>query len=402
MMTQNKQYDWAGMFLSGEATRGSIEANSVTLAKSELRRQGIIALKIVKKRTFLFKTFRRITPLEITAFSRQLITLIKAGMPLNHSLNLLSINANNPRLKVLIQALRSDVENGLMLSSALSKYPDCFNRLFCNMVKAGEQSGAIDTMLLKIVEYRENTANFRKKLHKVMAYPLVVTVIALLVTAILLTWVIPQFDRLFNSFDAQLPILTQYVIHLSNFLKNWCGMIICIVLAIVYGVVCAYKHLPEVSKRIDRLYLNLPIIGKIARNLSISRFSRTLSITSTSGLPLNDALQLVSGVIGGGLYAQATHSIREKVIQGQSIHSAIENTQLFPAMVIQLISVGEESGTLEQMLTKIADFYDEEVNSSIETLSSLLEPVIMTILGLFIGGLVVAMYLPMLKLGTII
>ena len=402
MITQNKLYDWAGMFLSGETTRGTIESNSVTQAKSELRKQGIIVLKIVKKKSFVFKRIHRIKPLDLTLFSRQLITLLNAGMPLNHALNLLSLNANNPRLKVLIQAIRSDVENGLMLSNALSKYPDCFNRLFCNMVKAGEQSGTLDSMLIKVVEYRENTARLRKKIQKVMAYPLAVTLIAILVTVILLTWVIPQFNVLFNSFGADLPILTQYVIHLSIVLKNRWDVIIFIVFTMVYGGICAYKHSPECSKRIDQLYLNLPLIGKIARKSSISRFSRTLSITCAAGLPLNDALQLVSGVIWGSLYKQATHSIREQVIQGQSIHSAIKNTQLFPEMVIQLVSVGEESGTLEQMLTKIADFYDEEVNSSIETLSGLLEPVLMTILGLFVGGLVVAMYLPILKLGTII
>jgi len=396
-------YQWKGIFQSGEITCGIIDANNITLAKAELRKQGIITRKIAKKRQSLFIRYAwNIKPSDISLFTRQLATLINAGVPLSHSLEILGAGVSNPRMKALIQVIRTDVETGLMFAQALSKHPVFFNSLFCSMIHAGEESGSLDIMLLKVAEYKENIASIKKKINQTMAYPIAVTLIAILVTGGLLTYVIPQFDSLFKSFNAELPTLTRYVINLSVFFKTWWKIIISMIAALVYGGIYVHKHSPTFSKMNHRLILKLPIVGNIVQKASIARFTRTLSVTFAAGLPLTEALKSVAGVTGSGLYAQAANKVREEISQGQSMHSAIQNTYLFPDMVIQLISIGEESGTLEQMLRKIADFYEEDVDTAIDTLSGLLEPVIMTILGLLIGGLVVAMYLPILKLGSII
>jgi len=396
-------YYWEGILQTGETTHGIIGANSLALAKTELRKQGIMTRKVVKKGNGLFSIYtQRIKPSDITLLTRQLATLIKAGVSLCHAFKIIVSGVKNVRMKKLIQTIHSDVETGVMLTQALSKHPAFFSPLFRNMVHAGEQSGTLDVMLLTIAAYKEKMARIKKKINKAMAYPLAVCLIAILITGGLLTYVIPQFDLLFKSFGAELPTLTRYVISISGFYQTWWPILMSLFTAVIYGSIYAHKHSPVFSRLTYQLLLNLPIIGDIVQKSSISRFTHTLSITYAAGLPLNEALKSVEEVSEPGPYAKAAYKVREGISQGQSIHRAIQNTGLFPDMVIQLISIGEESGALEQMLNKVADIYDEDVDAAVDALSSLLEPVIMTILGLLIGGLVVAMYLPILKLGSIV
>ena len=402
-MIANTDYYWEGVFQSGEKTKGLINANSIPLAKAALRKQGIITRKIVKKRNPFYSQYTRgIKPSDITLFTRQLATLIAAGIPLSQSLDILEHGLSNPRMKTLIQTIRTDVQSGLMLTQALNKHPVFFNPLFCSMINAGEQSGSLDVMLLKVAAYKEKMVSIRKKIRKALLYPMAVTLIAILVTGGLLTFVIPQFDSLFKSFGAELPVLTRYVINLSIFFKAWWPMLSSMITVIIYGSIYALKRSLHFSKMVHRLILKLPIIGSIVQKASIARFTRTLSITFAAGLPLTVALKSVAEVTGIYQYTQATYKIREEISQGLSLQKAIQNTNLFPDMVIQFISIGEESGTLEQMLNKIADFYEEDVDTTVDALSSLLEPAIMTILGLLIGILVISRYLPILKLGSVV
>ncbi len=398
----NAHYHWKGIFPNGEKTQGIIQASSVNQARHELRKQGIITRKITKKYPLLSSSKQTIKSSEINIFIRQLATLLNASVPLSQSLNILKLACTRSGFNTFIEKIQTDVESGLMLSQALNNYPTHFNSLFCSMIHAGEQSGKLDVMLLKIATYKENTARIQTKIRKAMAYPLLVSLIAIIISIAMLMYVIPQFEALFKNFDANLPQLTRTVIDVAAFLKTWWAIIAGLIITTIYGCIYAYKHIFVFSNMSNRLLLLLPILGPILQNIVIARFTRTLAITFAAGLSLTNALQYVACVTGNRIYTQAIYKIKEEVSQGQSLQNAIKNTRLFPNMVIQFIAIGEESGTLEQMLIKIADFYDNDVDTSINALSSLLEPVIMTILGLFIGGLIIAMYLPILQLGSIV
>ncbi len=399
-MHLNVTYQWHGVNQSGEKVTGIIEAGNVLQAKSELRRHGVITRRIVKKRQFILN--QSIKQTDITLFTRQLATLIKAGIPLIRSFDILQNGTGNQKLKTLIRTIRQDIQSGFMLAQALRKHPLFFNALFCNMVDAGELSGSLDTMLDKMATHKEKTAAIKKKVVKALTYPTAVMFVAIIITCGLLIFVIPQFESLFNSFGAELPALTLFVMQVSKFFIAQWGTLTSIISVIIYGYIYGHKHYPKVTHINHQMSLRLPIIGQILQKASIARLTRTLSITLAAGLPLTEALKSVAGVTGNNLYAQAASSIREEISSGQSLQHAIKNTGLFPCLVTQMVAVGEESGTLEQMLLKIADFYEEDVSKTVDALSSLLEPVIMTILGLLVGSLVVAMYLPILKLGTVI
>jgi len=401
--TNISSYQWDGLNRSGEKANGVIEARSIALAKAELRKQGIITRKIVKKRKSLFnKKNRKIKQGDITVFSRQMATMIEAGIPLIQAFEIVAKGQNNQRMKDLIENIKKDVETGTTFSEALRKYPAYFNELFCNLVDAGEKSGSLEMMLDKVATYKEKIETIKKKIKKALAYPMAVMVIAFLVTAGLLIFVVPQFETLFAGFGADLPALTRVVIRMSEFFQAYWYIIFgCFGLAI-YTFSYARKHSASFAHTIDRYMLKLPVVGTILEKAAIARFSRTLSITFAAGLPLVEALESVAGATGNILYAQATHQIREEVSNGQQMQVAMENTKLFPNMVVQMIAIGEESGALEQMLSKVADFYEEEVDNAVDALSSLLEPVIMAILGVLVGGLVVAMYLPIFKLGSVV
>jgi len=396
-------YKWEGINRSGQKIDGIIEASSLAIAKTELRKQGVITRKIAKKRKSLFnKNSKRIKQADITVFSRQMATMIQAGIPLIQAFDIVGKGQKNQRVKDLIEEVKKDVETGLTLSESLRKHPVFFNDLFCNLVDAGEKSGSLDIMLDKVATYKEKVETIKKKIKKALAYPMAVMVIALIVTAGLLIFVVPQFETLFSGFGADLPALTRAVITMSEFFQSYWYVVFGLLGAGIYGFIYARNHSESFAQTIDRYLLKMPVIGNILEKAAIARFSRTLAITFAAGLPLVDALVSVAGATGNILYAEATNKIREEVSNGQQMQVAMENTKLFPNMVVQMIAIGEESGALEKMLSKVADFYEEEVDNAVDALSSLLEPIIMAILGVLVGGLVVAMYLPIFKLGSVV
>lgn len=397
------QYQWEGLNRAGQKTQGVIDARSLPIAKAELRKQGIITKSIYKKRKKLWdRKNKKISAQDITFFSRQMATMIQAGIPLILSFDIVAKGLTNQRMKDLLDAIKKDVETGTTFASALKKFPQYFNDLFCNLIDAGEKSGSLDIMLDKVATYKEKIETIKKKIKKALTYPMAVMVVAFLVTAGLLIFVVPQFQSLFSSFGANLPALTQGVISLSNFFQAYWYLIFGAIGGCVYAFTYFKNHSAHFAQTIDRYLLRMPIIGPILEKAAIARFTRTLSITFAAGLPLVDALKSVAGATGNILYVQATDKIREDVSSGQTLQLAMERTNLFPGMVVQMIAIGEESGTLEKMLGKVADFYEEAVDNAVDSLSSLLEPIIMSILGVLVGGLVVAMYLPIFKLGSVV
>ena len=396
-------FQWEGVNASGQLANGEISARNMAIAKSELRKQGIVIKKIAKKRKpFFDRKNKKIKQADITVFSRQMATMIEAGIPIIQSFDIVAKGQTNNRMKELIEAIKKDVESGSTRAESLRKYPVFLTELFCNLVDAGEKSGSLDIMLDKVATYKEKIETIKKKIKKALTYPMAVMVIAFLVTAGLLTFVVPQFEALFKGFGADLPAFTRAVITLSKGFQSYWYIIFAVLFGGIYGFIYALHHSEKFAQTIDRLLLKIPIIGTILEQAAIARFTRTLSITFAAGLPLVEALTAVAGATGNILYAQATDKIREEISSGQQMHIAMENTHLFPSMVIQMIAIGEESGTLEKMLSKVADFYEEGVDNAVDALSSLLEPMIMTVLGVLVGGLVVAMYLPIFKLGSVI
>lgn len=396
-------FQWEGVNRSGEKINGIIQAKNIAVAKIELRKQGVITKKIMKHRKPLFDNKnKKIKTLDITVFTRQLATMIQAGIPLIQAFDIVAKGQANQRMVALIELVKKDVETGTTLAEALRKHPAYFNDLFCNLVDAGEKSGSLDVMLAKIATYKEKIETIKKKIKKALTYPTAVMMIAFLVTAGLLIFVIPQFETLFKGFGADLPALTRGVIDLSALFQTYWYVIFGTFAAIIYAFIHAKNHSPTFAHTLDRYLLRMPIIGNILEKAAIARFARTLSITFAAGLPLVEALKSVAGATGNIIFSEATNKIREEISNGQPMQTAMDNTKLFPNMVVQMVAIGEESGTLEQMLSKIADFYEEEVDSAVDALSSLLEPMIMAILGIIVGGLVVAMYLPIFKLGSVV
>lgn len=396
-------YVWEGKNKRGKRTKGEINASSIALVKAELRRIGITPIKVRKKSFPLFsRKKQKIKPADIAIFSRQMATMLSAGIPLVQSLDVVRRGHMNVTMQQLIQELRNQVESGSSFTEALSNHPKHFNELYCSLVDAGEQSGSLEIMLDKIASYQERIESIKGKIKKALFYPIAVLVVAVIVTAALLLFVIPQFESLFKGFGAELPIMTRLVIDLSRlFQRTWWALFFLLFLG-SWGFLLMRKRSRRFVHTLDRLILRLPIFGKIFRKAAIARFSRTLAITFAAGLPLVDALKSVAGTTGNVTFSEGTHRIREDVATGQQLQLAMRDTTLFPNMVLQMVAIGEESGSLENMLSKVADFYEEDVNNAVDSLSSLLEPIIMVILGVLIGGLVIAMYLPIFKLGSVV
>ncbi len=396
-------FQYEGINKSGQTMSGNIQARSLALAKADLRKQGIVAKWVVKKKESLFsRRKKKITQNDITVFSRQLSTMIEAGIPLVQSFDIVAKGQSNEKLKNLLETIKMDVETGLTLSQSMKKHPQYFNELYCNLVDAGEKSGSLDLMLKKVATYKEKIESIKKKIKKALTYPAAVIAVAFLVTTGLLIFVVPQFESLFEGFGADLPFFTQMVVNLSKFFQSYWYIILGGILIGLYTFVHTLKTSSTFAQKIDKFLLKIPIIGTILEKAAIARFTRTLSITFAAGLPLVEALKSVAGATGNIVFSQATDRIREEVATGQQMNVAMENTRLFPNMVIQMVSIGEESGSLEQMLGKVADFYEEDVDNAVDSLSSLLEPLIMVILGVLVGGLVIAMYLPIFKLGSVV
>ncbi|MGB5622117.1 MAG: type II secretion system F family protein [Gammaproteobacteria bacterium] len=401
--TAAKQYpfNWVAKDVRGAQIKGKSMAANEAAVRATLRRQGLVPTRISKQNQLL-QSQKKITTEDISIFSRQLATMMAAGIPLVQAFDIVGAGHENPSMQRLIMNIKQDIEGGLTLAEALAKHPMQFDELFVNLVNAGEQAGALETLLDKVATYKEKTEAIKKKIKKALTYPAAVVGVAIVVTTILLIYVIPQFESLFSGFGADLPTFTRTVVNLSLFVRTKGWMILAVVIAGVWAFAYFRKRSRSFHRLIDRITLRLPIIGDIMRKAAIARFSRTLSTMFAAGVPLVEALESVAGATGNIVYQEGVLGIREEVATGQRLQRSMEMTDLFPNMVIQMVAVGEESGSLDEMTGKVADFYEAEVDAAVDSLSSLLEPMIMSILGVLVGGLVVAMYLPIFKMGTVI
>jgi type IV pilus assembly protein PilC len=394
-------FTWEGMDRKGNRIKGRSLAPDEAALRADLRRQGIAPSRI-RKQSSALKAGGKVKPEDIAVFSRQLATMLAAGIPLVQAFEIVGNGHEKPAMQKLILDIKADVEGGTSLHEALAKHPLYFDDLYVNLVEAGEQAGALESLLDKIATYKEKTEALKKKVKKALFYPAAVLVVAIIVTMILLIFVIPQFESLFKGFGADLPAFTQMVIDLSRFVQDK-GWLLGIVIA---GAVWFFLYMKKRSKALrmflDRMSLKLPIIGPILNKAAIARYARTLSTMFAAGVPLVEALDSVAGATGNIVYEQAVLKMRDEVATGQRLQRAMESTGLFPNMVIQMIAVGEESGSLDEMSGKVATFYEQEVDNAVDAMSSLLEPLIMAILGVLVGGLVIAMYLPIFKLGAVV
>ncbi len=405
MAEQAEQIDfvWEGKDKTGKVNKGVFSAKSETVAKAELRRQGYRVTKIKPKPKPLFgKRAKAITPGDIAIFSRQLATMLKAGVPLVQAFDIVGKGNENPSMQELLLSIKTDIEGGDRLAEALNRRPLYFDELFCNLVEAGEHAGVLETLLDKIATYKEKTESMKKKIKKALTYPIAVVVVAFIVTAILLIFVVPVFADLFKSFGADLPAFTQMVVNMSEWLQKYWWMLIGIIAVCIYVFIYFKKRSRAFNHFLDRTLLKVPVVGLIMNKSAIARFARTLSTMSAAGVPLVDALQSVAGATGNIIYSEAVLKMREEVATGQRLQFAMAQSGLFPHMVQQMVAIGEESGSIDAMLAKVADFFEEEVDNLVDNLSSLMEPLIMVILGTLVGGLVVAMYLPIFKMGSAI
>jgi len=393
-------YVWEGMNKQGKRSKGEIAGSTLALVKADLRRQGITPLKVKKKPKSLFGApKKKITSSDIAIFSRQLATMMAAGVPMVQSFEIVGKGHENPSMQDLIMAIKADVESGTSLAESLKKHPLYFDDLYCSLVHAGEQAGILETLLDKIATYKEKVEAIKGKIKKALFYPAAIMVVAFVITAILLIFVIPQFEDMFSSFGADLPAMTMAVIALSKIFQEWWWAIFGGIGLVIYGLVQLKKRSRKFNHAMDVLVLKLPIIGNIITKATIARFARTLSTMFAAGMPLVEAMETVANASGNQVYTEAIIGMRDEVATGQQINVAMKETGLFPNMVVQMLAIGEETGSVDAMLAKVADFYEEEVDNMVEGLSSLLEPVIMAVLGVLIGGLVIAMYLPIFKMG---
>ena len=394
---------WEGTDKKGNRVKGESFAATDALLKADLRRQGINPLKVRKKSKPLFGGGKKkITGQDISIFARQLATMMAAGVPLVQSFEIVGRGHENPSMSELILAIKSDVEGGTNLADALGKHPLHFDDLFVNLVRAGEQSGALETLLDKIATYKEKTEALKAKVKKALFYPISVLIVAFIVSAILLIFVVPQFETLFQGFGADLPAFTKFVIDLSEFFQSYWWAIFGGIGLATYSYIAAYKRSPKMRRGVDIAMLKVPVVGDLIRKSAIARFARTLATMFAAGVPLVEAMDSVAGATGNALYSEAVLKMRDDAATGTQLQQSMKTTGVWPNMVIQMVAIGEESGSLDSMLGKVADFYEDEVDNLVDGLSSLLEPLIMAILGVVVGGLVVAMYLPIFKMGSVV
>lgn len=396
-----KTFHYQGINQRQVAVKGEIDAKTEMLARVQLQKQGILIQKCTAKRNFNLNTGRRIKPADIARVARQLATMTTAGVPLVQSVGIMIEGDKNPRMKKLLTDIKISLESGRSLSESLKAHDRYFDNLFCNLIDAGEQSGTLEQMLHRIAIYKEKLESLKKKIKKAMFYPAAVLSVALIVTAILLIFVVPQFEDMFNDFGADLPVFTRVVIDLSEWVRDYWWLIIIAVIGLFFLLKFSLKRFVHFRRLMDRFILKVPVLGKILQLAAVARFARTLSTTFAAGVPLIEALESVAGAAGNSVYSDAIMAVREDVSTGQPLHQALRNTQIFNNLVVQMVLIGEESGALEDMLSKVADGYEEDVDNSVDALSSLLEPLIMVILGVLVGGLVVAMYLPVFELGSV-
>ena len=390
---------WHGSNRDGKPVRGEMRAASLAVVQTTLRRQGIINARVKKAR---FKVGGKVTEKDISLFTRQLATMMKSGVPLLQAFDIVGRGHANPAVAKLLLDIKSDVETGSSLSQAFRKYPLYFDALYCNLVAAGEQAGILDTLLERLATYKEKILAIKSKIKSALFYPISIIVVAFIITAVIMIFVIPAFKEVFKSFGADLPAPTLIVMAISDFFVAYWWAIFGIIFGGFYAFFESWKRSEKVQMLMDRFLLRLPIFGDIIRKAVIARWSRTLSTMFAAGVPLVESLDSVGGAAGNHVYKVATKQIQGEVSTGTSLTNAMTNVNLFPNMVTQMVAIGEESGALDSMLSKVADFFEQEVDDAVEAMSSLMEPVIMVVLGTLIGGMVVAMYLPIFKLGAVI
>lgn len=392
-------YNWEGKDKTGKIVRGEMRATGDTVVQATLRRQGVQVTKVKKQK---LSRGHKITDKDIALFTRQLATMMRAGVPMLQAFDIGIKGSGNPSLARLLNEVRTDVETGSSLSQAFSKHPVYFDKLFCNLVGAGEQAGILDNLLDRLATYKEKILAIKGKIKSALFYPLAVIVVAALVVTVIMLFVIPEFKNVFTSFGADLPAPTLIVIAMSDFFTEYWYLIFGVVIGTIVGIGAIYRRSAAMQIAVDRLVLKLPVIGDVIRKATVARWSRTLSTMFAAGVPLVEALDSVGGAAGNYVYLVATKQIQTEVSTGTSLTVSMQNAAVFPSMVVQMVSIGEESGQLDSMLAKVADFYEQEVDDAVAGLSQLLEPMIMVFLGTVIGGLVVAMYLPIFKLGSVV
>lgn len=390
---------WEGKDKMGRIVKGEMRAGGEAVVMATLRRQGILTTK-VKKQTF--RSTKKISEKDIAFFTRQLATMTKAGVPLLQAFDITARGHSNPSVAKLLNEIRADVETGSSLNAAFRKHPLYFDALFCNLIAAAEQAGILETLLERLAQYKEKSLALKAKIKSAMFYPTAVLVVSTVITAIIMIFVIPAFKEVFSSFGADLPAPTLMVIAISDFFVHYWYVIFGVIGGAIYFLLQAWKRSPALQHSIDRFLLRAPVFGDIVRKGTIARWTRTLATMFAAGVPLVEALDSVGGASGNRVYAEATKKIQSQVSTGTSLTSAMAEANIFPPMVTQMVSIGEESGALDAMLTKVAEFYEQEVDDAVAALSSLIEPIIIVVLGTIIGAIVVSMYLPIFKLGAVV
>ncbi|HFC8485730.1 TPA: type II secretion system F family protein [Neisseria subflava] len=398
--SKGKRFTFEGKNIETERlVRGEVVAKDEEEARKKLQRRGIRPLRISKVKT---ARKRRITQEDITVFTRQLATMMKAGLPLMQAFEIVARGHSNPSMTEMLMQVRSDVEQGSALGKSFSKYPKYFDRFYCNLVSAGESGGVLESLLDKLAVYKEKTQAIKKKVKTALTYPIAIIVVAIALIFIMMMFVLPAFKEVYANMGAELPDLTQLVMNLSDLFVDYGWIMIILLIASAFGLYKLHEKSPTFQKRIDALILRLPVFGAIVRKATIARWARTTSTLFAAGVPLVEVLDSVAGASGNILYEEATQDIRAKVTQGLSLTSSMQSTDMFPNMVIQMAAIGEESGSLDDMLNKAAEFYEDEVDNSVSRLSALMEPIIMVVLGSLIGILLIAMYLPLFNLGNVV
>lgn len=394
---------WEGTDKRGVTMKGEQLAKNANMLRAELRRQGILPKVVKPKKKPLFgQAGKPVSPKDISFFSRQMATMMKSGVPIVSALEIIGSGHKNPRMKKMVDSIRTDIEGGSSLYEAISKHPVQFDELYRNLVRAGEGAGVLETVLDTVATYKENIEALKGKIKKALFYPIMVIAVALIVSAILLIFVVPQFEEVFKGFGAELPAFTKMIVAASRFMVAWWWLILIVLIGSIVGFVMAYKRSPAMQHGMDRFILKVPVIGEIMNNSSIARFARTTAVTFKAGVPLVEALGIVAGATGNKVYEESVLRMRDDVSVGYPVNMAMKQVNLFPHMVVQMTGIGEEAGALDAMLFKVAEYYEQEVNNAVDALSSLLEPMIMVFIGVVVGGMVIGMYLPIFKLGAVV
>ena len=395
-------FTFEGTDRKGGKVKGELSGANTALVKAQLRKQGINPIKVRKKGLSLSGRGKKIKPMDIAVFTRQMATMMGAGVPLLQSFDIIGEGFENANMRKLVEDVKQEVASGNSLANSLRKQPKYFDDLYCNLVDAGEQSGSLEALLDRVATYKEKTESLKAKIKKAMTYPIAVVAVAIIVSAILLIKVVPQFQTVFQGFGAELPAFTLFVIHLSELLQTWWLVVLIAMFAIAFAIKNVHQRSEKFRDSVDRLLLKIPIIGMILYKSAVARYARTLSTTFAAGVPLVEALDSVAGAAGNVVFRNAVYKIKQDVSSGTQLNFSMRTTGIFPSMAVQMTAIGEESGSLDAMLDKVANFFEEEVDNAVDNLTTLMEPLIMVVLGVLVGGLIIAMYLPIFQLGKVV